>query len=812
MACQRCGGFHSTGQPCPDYSMPPPGTPGTPGSAGDFKQSQQNIAFDDGRTKMQYHSSSTSWSSTFQNRFSEQITTPMSQLPPVFSPLATRIPQPPLEWHNDVHDQAMHHANQLHDQSMLHAQQVMSNAMQNAFQTGQANVPDQMPPALPAPPAPSQQSVRMPPADAHQQQSLRLPAPSNSSQQDREESQSKHQQLLATMEQRWASQEKEFARQMQVLKGDLQKATNSSVQDWKKRDAKDQQIAALQAQITSQNQAQIEQQQRHTQDMAQMAHAVASESPSPTPAFDMGVLQQLIAEVRASRVNPADIENLVGGALTQRMSGLATKEDMRSASGAVGKALQSLDNNASEGRIQRAVEKAINKVVDQKMAYVRHTQKKIGASQQHPAEISPAIQKLSPGPATYQDGQVGDNASMILTSSKKTKALPAPISEAQSTLAKNLKPSSSEAICGGGILASSNKVPTAYQSSESGHALQLFQNDAASKISTSTKKGKVQPAQIEYPRSTVSRALESSEPVKALPWPQDAASAVSKASSPSRIQAKDNESVVSTSSRRSKRGDPISSTAAAGRDEGSKTSKARKSTSLTEQAAVNRLANLSMPAIREAGESEVGSTTSKASKGSQLTAANLAQLLDNKADESENNGAKSKVSYAPTQGYHNDTRSTVSARVPTHDAKAKQKASYAASEARSIASSARSSGSKASKASRMSELRPPGQTGAELVLHRTTNEMLAGYHRGQEISALVPENDPRRAEQDTFRTGASPEVPEGSSQVSSHQTGRKSGREVVQSKPESRLRQMMRADEQSDVASKVSKASKSGRR
>ncbi|KAI7450209.1 hypothetical protein KC368_g4812 [Hortaea werneckii] len=799
MACQRCGGFHSTGQPCPDYSMPPPGTPGTPGSAGDFKQSQQNFAFDDGRTKMQYHSSSTSWSSTFQSGFSDQTTTPMSPLPPVSSPSPTRIPQHSLEWHNDVHHQAMHHANQLHNQSMLHVQQVMSNAMQNTFHTGQADVPGQMPPDLPAPPAPSQQPVRMPPAKAYQQQSLRLPAPSNPSQQDREESRSQHQQLLATMEQRWASQEKEFACQMQGLKDDLQKATNSSAQDRKERDAKDRQIAALQAQITSQNQA-------------QMAQAVASKSPSQTPAFDMGVLQQLIAEVRASRVNPADIENLVSGALTQRMSELATKEDMRSASGAVGKALQSLDNNASEGRIQRAVEKAINKVVDQKMAHVQQTQKKIGASQQQPTEISPASQKLSPGPATYQDGPVGDNASMISTSSKKTKALPAPISEAQSTVAKNLKPSSSKAMYGSDILASSDRVPTAHQSSESGHALQLFQDDAASKISTSTKKGRAQPAQIEYPRSIVSRALESSEPAKALPWPQDAAAAVSKALSPSRLQAKDNESVVSTSSRRSKRGDPISPTAAAGRDEGSKTSKARKSTSLTEQAAVNRLANLSMPAIRVAGESEVGSTTSKASKGSQLTAANLAQLLDNKADESENNGAKSKVSYAPTQGYHNDTRSTVSARVPTQDAKAKHKASYAASEARSVASSARSSGSKASKASRMSELRPPGQTGAELVLHRTTNEMLAGYHGGQEISALVPECDPRRAEQNTFRTEASPEVPEGSSQVSSQRKGQKAGREVVQSKPESRLRQMMRADEQSDAASKVSKASKSGRR
>ncbi|KAI7368489.1 hypothetical protein KC354_g2624 [Hortaea werneckii] len=698
--------------------MPPPGTPGTPGSAGDFKQSQQNFAFDDGRTKMQYHSSSTSWSSTFQSGFSDQTTTPMSPLPPVSSPSPTRIPQHSLEWHNDVHHQAMHHANQLHNQSMLHVQQVMSNAMQNTFHTGQADVPGQMPPDLPAPPAPSQQPVRMPPAKAYQQQSLRLPAPSNPSQQDREESRSQHQQLLATMEQRWASQEKEFACQMQGLKDDLQKATNSSVQDRKERDAKDRQIAALQAQITSQNQA-------------QMAQAVASKSPSQTPAFDMGVLQQLIAEVRASRVNPADIENLVSGALTQRMSELATKEDMRSASGAVGKALQSLDNNASEGRIQRAVEKAINKVVDQKMAHVQQTQKKIGASQQQPTEISPAIQKLSPGPATYQDGPVGDNASMISTSSKKTKALPAPISEAQSTVAKNLKPSSSKAMYGSDILASSDRVPTAHQSSESGHALQLFQDDAASKISTSTKKGRAQPAQIEYPRSI---------------------------------------------------------------------------------AAVNRLANLSMPAIRVAGESEVGSTTSKASKGSQLTAANLAQLLDNKADESENNGAKSKVSYAPTQGYHNDTRSTVSARVPTQDAKAKHKASYAASEARSVASSARSSGSKASKASRMSELRPPGQTGAELVLHRTTNEMLAGYHGGQEISALVPECDPRRAEQNTFRTEASPEVPEGSSQVSSQRKGQKAGREVVQSKPESRLRQMMRADEQSDAASKVSKASKSGRR
>ncbi|KAI7358106.1 hypothetical protein KC320_g1359 [Hortaea werneckii] len=699
-----------------------------PGSAGDFKQSQQDFAFDDGRTKMQYRSSSTSWSSTSQSVFQDRLPTPILTLPPVHSPFSIQSPQHHLEWHNNLHDQAVHHANQLHNQSMLHAQQMMSSAMQNAFQTGQASVPDQRTPALPAPPAPSQQSVQTSIADAYQQQPLQLPAPSNHSQQDLEESRSQHQQLLATMEQRWASQEKEFSRQMQGLKSDLQEAKNSRAHDRKERDAKDQQIAALQAQIASQNQAQMELQQRHTQDMAQMAQAVASKSPSQTPTFDMGVLQQLIAEVRASRVNPADIENLVSGALTQRMSGLATKEDMQSASGAVGKALQNLDNNASEGRIQRAVEKAINKVVDQKMAQVQQTQKKIGVSQQQPGEMSPAIPKLSPGPPAYPSRPVGDIASVISTPSKKAKALSSPASNARSTIGKKLDPSNPKAVYGSDSVVSSGKVPTAYQSTESGHAMQLLQDDGASRISTSTKKAKAEPAQIEYPRST---------------------------------------------------------------------------------AALNRLANLSMPAIREAGESEVGSITSKAGKGSQLTAANLAQLPEKKADEPENNEAKSKVSYAPNQGYRDDARSTVSARAPTHDAKIRHNASDAASEARSVASSARSSGSKASKASRMSELRPPGQTGAELVLHRTTNEMLAGYHGGQEISALTPENDPRKAELDTFRTGAFPEEPEGSSQVSRRQRGQKAGRDVVQSKPESRLREVMSAD---DAASKVSKASKSSRR
>ncbi|KAI7207233.1 hypothetical protein KC343_g10324 [Hortaea werneckii] len=780
-----------------------------PGSAGDFKQSQQDFAFDDGRTKMQYRSSSTSWSSTSQSVFQDRLPTPILPLPPVHSPFSIQSPQHHLEWHNNLHDQAVHHANQLHNQSMLHAQQMMSSAMQDAFQTGQASVPDQRTPALPAPPAPSQQSVQTSIADAYQQQPLQLPAPSNHSQQDLEESRSQHQQLLATMEQRWASQEKEFSRQMQGLKSDLQEAKKSRAHDRKERDAKDQQIAALQAQIASQNQAQMELQQRHTQDMAQMAQAVASKSPSQTPTFDMGVLQQLIAEVRASRVNPADIENLVSGALTQRMSGLATKEDMQSASGAVGKALQNLDNNASEGRIQRAVEKAINKVVDQKMAQVQQTQKKIGVSQQQPGEMSPAIPKLSPGPPAYPSRPVGDIASVISTPSKKAKALSSPASNARSTIGKKLDPSNPKAVYGSDSVVSSGKVPTAYQSTESGHAMQLLQDDGASRISTSTKKAKAEPAQIEYPRSTVSRALESSEATKALLWHQDAASAVSKASSPSRRQARDNESVVSTSSRRSKRGDVVSLTAAAGGNENSKASKAHKSTSLTGQAALNRLANLSMPAIREAGESEVGSITSKAGKGSQLTAANLAQLPEKKADEPENNEAKSKVSYAPNQGYRDDARSTVSARAPTHDAKIRHNASDAASEARSVASSARSSGSKASKASRMSELRPPGQTGAELVLHRTTNEMLAGYHGGQEISALTPENDPRKAELDTFRTGAFPEEPEGSSQVSRRQRGQKAGRDVVQSKPESRLREVMSAD---DAASKVSKASKSSRR
>lgn len=809
MACQRCGVFHMLSQPCPDNAMP---SPGTPSSASGFNQSQQNFAFDDGRTKMQYHSSSTSWSSMSQGGFRNQITSPMPQLPPLHSPFSGQSSQHHLEWHNSVHDQAMHHANQLHNQSMLHAQQLMSNAMQNAYQAGQANEPDQVTPALPAPPAPSQQSVQKAPADAHQQQSLRLPAPSNSSHEDREESRSQHQQLLATMEQRWASQEKEFSRQMQGLKGDLQEAKNTSVQDRKERDAKDRQIAALQAQIASQNQAQMELQQKHTQDMAQMAQAVASNPPPQAPAFDMGVLQQLITEVRASRVNPVDIENLVSGALTQRMSGLATKEDMQSASGAVGKALQNLDNNASEGRIQRAVEKAINKVVDKKMAHVQQTQKKIGAPQQQPSDIAPAIPKLSPGLAAYPPGSVGDNVSMASTPSKKTKALLAPASDAQTTVGKDLKPSRSKAMYESGSLVPLGKVSTAYQSSESGHAVQLFQDDGASRVSPSTKNIKAQPAQIEYPRSTASKALESSEPVKALAWHQDAASTVSKASSSSRRQAKDNEIAASTSSRRSKRGDMISSTAAEGSGEHSKALKVHRSTTLAEQAAVNRLANFSMPAIREGRELEVVSATSKASKGSQLTVANLALLPGKKVDGSDNDKARSKASYVSPESYHNDARSTLSARVPAHDVKTRHNASDAASETRSVASSAKSSSSKASKASRMSELRPPGQTGAELVLHRTTNEMLAGYHRGQEISALDSEKDPRKAEQDTSEAAPSLEVPEGSSQASSRRTEQKAGREIARPKAESRLRLTMSADEQSDSASKVSKVSKSNRR
>ncbi|KAI7285391.1 hypothetical protein KC345_g1749 [Hortaea werneckii] len=811
MACQNCGGFHSTGQLCPGYPVSSPGMPGTAGGAGDFKQSQQDFAFDDGRTKMQYHSSSTSWSSTSQSGFQDRITTPMLQLPPAHSPFSIQSPQHPLDWHNNVHNQAMQQANQLHNQSILHAQQMMSSAMQDAFRTGQADEPEQRTPALPAPPTPSQQYVQTPPSDVCQQQTLRLPAPSNLSQQDREESRSQHQQLLATMEQRWASQEKEFSRQMQGLKIDLQEAKNSSVQDRKEHDAKDRQIAALQSQIASQNQAQMELQQRHTQDMAQMAQAVASNPLPQAPAFDMGVLQQLIAEVRASRVNPADIENLVSGALAQRMSGLATKEDMQSASGAVGKALQSLDNNASEGRIQRAVEKAINKVVEQKKAHVQQTQKKIGASQQQPSEMSPAISKLSPGPPAYPSRPVGDIATMVSPPSKKAKALPAPASDARSTIGQKLEPSNPKVVYGSNSVVCSGKMPTAHQSTEPGHAMQLFQDDGAGRISTSTKKAKPEPAQIEYPQSTVSRALESSQPTKALPWHQDAASSISKAPSPSVRQARDNESVVSTSSRRSKRGDVLSITAAAAGNESNTASKAHKSTGLAEQAAVNRLANPSMLAIREAGESEIESTTSKASKRSQLTAANLAQLPNKNFDRSENTKAKSKVTYASPEG-HNEARYTVSGRVPKHDAKARHNASDAASEARSVGSSARSSGSRASKALRMSELRPPGQTGAELVLHRTTNEMLAGYHGGQEISVLDSENDPRKAEQNTFRIGASPEVPESSSQVSSRQKGQKAGREVVQSKPESRLRQVMSADEQSDAASKVSKANKLSRR
>ncbi|RMY08785.1 hypothetical protein D0868_04607 [Hortaea werneckii] len=780
-------------------------SPGTPGSASDFNQSQQNFAFDDGRTKMQYHSSSTSWSSTSQGGFQNQITPPMPQPPPLHSPFLGQSPQHHLEWHNSVHDQAMHHANQLHNQSMLHAQQMMSNAMQNAFQAGQANESDQRTPALPAPPAPSQQSVQRTPADAYQQHSLKLqPRGSRRISEPASTASCDHGAAMGISRE-------EFSRQMQGLKGDLQEAKDSSIQDRKERDAKDRQIAALQAQISSQNQAQMELQQKHTKDMAQMAQTVASNPPPQTPAFDMGVLQQLITEVRASKVNPADIENLVSGALTQRMSGLATKEDMQSASGAVGKALQSLDNNASEGRIQRAVEKAINKVVDQKMAHVQQTQKRIGASQQQPREISPEIPKLSPGPATYSSGPVGENAGKMSTPSKKKKALPAPASDAQSIVDKDSKPSHCKAVYGSDSLVPSGKVPTAYQSGESGHALQFFQDDGASRISTSSKKAKAQPAQIEYPRSTVSRALESSEPAKTLPWHQDAASTVSKALSPSRRQTKDNENVVSTSSRRSKRGDVISPMAAADSDNHSKALKVHRSTTLAEQAAVNRLPNSWMLAIRESGESEAGSTISQATKGSRLTAANLAKLPDKKADGSDNNKARSKVSYASPEG-QNDARSTVSARVPTHDAKTRHNASDATSEARSVTSSARSSGSKALKASRMSEPRPPGQTGAELVLHRTTNEMLGGYHRGEDISALDSEKDPRKAEQVTFGAGPSPEVPEGSSQASGRRTGQTAGREVARPKAESRLRLMMSADEQSDSASQVSKASKSNRR
>lgn len=521
-----------------------------------------------------------------------------------------------LGWDDQVHDQAMRSANQLHTQAFQNAQQVASSMMQDAFQSTQFSSPAQ---GANTYLAPFQQYVS--PMFSRPQQQQQQLQPSSPQQfvgsQDHAETQRQHQELLASMEKRYASQEQKFGNMMQGLQSDLQAAVNVSAQDRQAREGKDQEIAALQEKISQRDQAHMALQQRHSEEVARLAQTLASTPQPQSPAFDIAMLQQVIKEVQASQIKHADVQTLISNTVNERMSGLASKDDMCSAGAAVEKTLNRVGSDASEERIRNALEKGIDNFVDKRMRLPERKQQRIEEQHREAHGMQPAYA----------------NYSQVSRDAKKNKALTAPGTYAES----------SESKASGSSRASEEPYEYAETSIKKASKHSKYSADNANVLSTLAEKGKA-PVDA-YEVDDHSEAMSSVSTAKRLSGT---------------LTPSDSVSMLSTSSK-------VRSSA----------SRAPKRKSLAERAVLNRLGHTPMLAICEGG-SGVGSTVSSSSASTRLTKEALDQLPSKQSSKS---GSRSRVSVPPSRDNaivrmehgkngprHNAARSAVSAQPSRHNA------------------------------------------------------------------------------------------------------------------------------------------------
>jgi len=434
---------------------------GTPGGQGGFNQNQQNFAFNDGRTQIQYQSHQMSWSSGSQ----QGTPTPLPSTPQVFPGTPTQHLLPAPDMHQQMHNQAMQH----HASAVQSAQQMHNNLLQNALQQTPLALPapqlpfqkqpqikyapspgpiqyQQSPPALSAPhpsiphqpdiPSMAPRQSQQPPQPAgpsHSHQLLQLPAPPGRSEQDRAEERQRHQDLVDRMDRQSVAHQNAAQGAIQSLHEKLRGIESTQAQDRHQREAKDREVAFLHQQIAQSNQQALEAEQRHSRELTQ---ALASTPRPQTSAINLGPLQQAIEEIKAGSVSRTDFKNM----MDERLARVATIEDLQSAATLVSQEIDRASTHKMRSTLREEFADIQQKIAErqapqqQRMLEAPYLQPPPPWQRPLPVQTDFIVRDADTASRTSSSSKKGkaqpsqeyDNASQISPSSRHSKALPPP--------------------------------------------------------------------------------------------------------------------------------------------------------------------------------------------------------------------------------------------------------------------------------------------------------------------------------------------------------------------------------------------------
>ncbi|KAK0324495.1 hypothetical protein LTR82_004200 [Friedmanniomyces endolithicus] len=391
----------------------------TPGGQAGYQQSNQQWAYSDGRTSVQYHHQQTTFAQSAVST-PAPMPSPYQALPPVAMP--QMLPAPNfLQQHQSIHNAAMQQGAQFH----ASATQGMFQSMQQALPAPMMPFPQQvhmLPPAqgvypqaqigyAPATPVPqvlspgSPQAQMAAPYSNSQQRGVaqavrpasQIPGfveeeEASSSEEESSEGESEEQSAQTTqratqerirrIEEQHASERKELeARDREERnRKDLEVASLQSRLNAEReqkgrdlavvqstlnaeREKKDLELAIMQSKLDSERQEKLDQERKYNHQLAAFAEKASPPQPQPVYTLDLSLLQTVLAELSANRLQKSVVAALVEHTMTRQLQGLARSEDLESSISKVQKALNKLPASATATDMQKAVEKGIADVM-----------------------------------------------------------------------------------------------------------------------------------------------------------------------------------------------------------------------------------------------------------------------------------------------------------------------------------------------------------------------------------------------------------------------------------------------------------------
>lgn len=171
----------------------------------------------------------------------------------------------------------------------------------------------------------------------------------------------------------------------------------------RKRDEdKDRQLAEERARGQKLQQQMLENEQRHSSAIAELAQ---SQAPTPQPAsqaFDMTMIKKFADELQSDRLTKADVKGLIEDAVQRQLSGVARTSDIESAASRMQKGLENMPAGASITQVQQTVRRELADAVQTAAKHMPSQQQQLeGPSMQpdiswarHAPQTHTALQQL----------------------------------------------------------------------------------------------------------------------------------------------------------------------------------------------------------------------------------------------------------------------------------------------------------------------------------------------------------------------------------------------------------------------------------